>query len=133
MGVNVKRLRRDRPKIVKAIAKEASDRAKRIVLQAHTAIRTVAHPVRTGRLGTGWNVSLGAPDFTDPGVTFNAGTIQAARVNVQRDLKPGESAFIANGVPYGPHVEFGTRNFSPRRMATQGLISVGLNPQWKKG
>lgn len=129
MGVNVSRLRRDRPRIARMIGAAAGTRAL-------TAGRTLGGelvrntPSRTGRLAGSWTLSIGSPAQADTG-----GPVAAPHLRDQamgRVPKLAESVYLTNHVPYGPFVNFGTSRMSPRFFVDQTLASFGVPTNYRR-
>lgn len=82
----------------------------RIVLESPVGNPTLwKHPAPKGYVGGrfrgNWNVSLNAPDYTTTDAKDKAGLVTIAR-GKKHIGGAGTVTYIANGLPYGPRLEF---------------------------
>ena len=98
-----------------------------VVLEALKRIKNRT-PVDTGRARNNWNVSEGSPDY---GTTTATGDTALARgAAVIANLKFGDTAYITNGLPYIPTLEYGGYGPGPKtvggfsRQAPAGMVGI---------
>lgn len=84
-----------------------------------------ATPKDTGRAMSGWNATVGAPDYSEPGLLSETITRATALKNGREDLESfqlGEDFYIANGVPY-----IGRLNDGWSKQAPAGFIETTID------
>lgn len=90
--------------------------ARKVAFDAFRAV-VLRSPVDTGRFRANWNVSFDAPNYATTFSTNQArGQAEAAKA---LRWPVGGVAYIANGLPYGPELEFGSS-----RQAPSGMVRV---------
>jgi hypothetical protein len=83
-------------------------------------------PVDTGRLVGNWEASRGSTS-----APFDAGRFDPTKAEVLARLvsvigtaELGETVYVLNATPYGPHVEYGTGKTPPRAMVRNAVAGA---------
>ena len=88
-------------------------------------------PVLTGRARNNWNVAIGSPDTGEHNPPDPRGAAALAiGARIVANLKFGDTAYVANGLPYIGVLEHGGPNRTAHAMA--GLTAQELQP-WVNG
>lgn len=74
-------------------------------------------PVATGYAKGNWNLSIGAPDFTERNEDPSGNSTISRAQSVAQNIEGGNVIYISNGVDYVFWLEQGTSDQAPQGMA----------------